>query len=160
MKYLVYISAILFLIGCNNKKIEITTEYIINEKWDKQGERTFGNSINISRMQLKKDSVLDINNLDRMDIPDRLKVDSSFVYFANVKIPEKENYKDKKIFFNKDNGFYWSNDNGEIRTSVIGNLQIGTWYKFSTLTQWLDYTYIYVDSFKNVHRYDFDARNF
>ena len=37
-------------VGCSNKKVTITTEYIINENWSKKAEEKKGNLIEVGRM--------------------------------------------------------------------------------------------------------------
>ena len=143
------------LISCTDKKIEITSEYIINENWDEQA-----NAIKINKMRLKRDSVIDLAHLNQVDIVNRLREDSSFLYYANVKIKQGDTYKNKKIYFNQDNGFTWLDDVSGIRTRNLGNLQKGNWYKFSHLVTYPYYIYVYIDSINNVHRFDVNLANY
>ena len=89
-------------VSCTSKKIEITSEYIINENWDKRSEEIGANSIEVKRMKVKKDSTINpFSDLNQSEILDKLEYDSSFSYFANVKIKPQESYQSKKIYFNK-----------------------------------------------------------
>ena len=155
MKTLVYIFVVCLITGCGNKTIEITSDYIINENWDKQA-----NAIKIQRMRLKKDSVIDLNNVNQVDIVNRLEEDSTFIYYANAKITPSSTYRDKKFYFNKDNGFYWWTERGNSKIRILGNLQKGNWYKFSHLVTYLYYIYVYVDSSNKIHRQDVNLSNY
>src|ERR1043165_7759048 len=119
---------LVFLTSCINKEVHITSEYIINPNWNEQA-----NYIQITRMNLKKDSIIDLNNLNQVDVVKRLEPDSSFIYRANVTIDRGESYKDKKILFTKNNNFYWRGKTFNDTTKIIGKLQSGYWYKFSYL---------------------------
>lgn len=156
MKHLLGILVIIYLVGCSDKKkIEITTEYIINPHWDR-----LANAIKINKMRLKQDSVLDLAHLNQADILDRLEQDSSFFYVANAKIAPDEDYASKKIYFNKDNGFPWWRRGGNSAVKTVGNLERGNWYKFSHLVTYPYYVYIYIDSVNNVHRFDVNLGNY
>ena len=142
-----------------NKRIEITSEYIINEHWDKRSEEIGANSITIKRMNVKRDSLIDpFSELSQEDILKKLEVDSSFIYTANIKINQGESYKGKKIFFNKDNGFYWWTDQGEQKIKVLGKLQPDSWYEISGLTYY--YYVVYVDSTEKVHQFPVNVANY
>lgn len=155
MKHVLNILAFLFLTGCINKKIEITREYIVNENWNESA-----NAIKINKMRLKNDSTLDIANLNQVDVVNRLEEDSSFIYVANVKIKSGEKYSGKRIYFGKDNGFYWWTDGGNNKTKILGDLEKGQWYKFSRLVTYPYYVYIYIDDLNNVHRQDVNLSNY
>lgn len=152
--------ALLFLISCHfsggfEEEIQITNEYIINKNWSKDV-----NSIEIERMVLKKDSTLDTANLNQLDLRRRLKVDSSFIFVANVKIPTRRNYKNTKIYFNRDNGFFWYTRDGESRRATLGNLEKGKWYRFSRLLTHNYDVYVYIDSSNKAHTHDYVYANF
>ncbi len=149
----------LFLFSsCLDEKIEITSEYIINEKWDKKGEEIGANSIEIKRLKQRKDSTINpFSELSQVDILNKLEADSGFIYFANVKIKPRESYKNKKIYFNKDNGFYWVTDQGNRRTKLLGKLEENTWYEISRLNYY--YYVIFIDSTARVHRFVINATN-
>lgn len=141
-----------------NEKVEITSEYVINENWNKRGEETGGNSIEVIRMIVKEDSTINpFSDLNQSEILRKLVNDTSFQYVANVKIPATENYKNKKIFFNKDNGFDWWTEQGERSTRILGELQAGNWYQISRLSH-LDYI-VYIDSASIAHRFDINLAN-
>jgi hypothetical protein len=156
MKRLFYYLWIPFFINsCGNARIEITSQYIINANWNEQA-----NAIKLNQMKLKKDSVIDLSHLNQVDIVNRLEEDSSFRFYANVKIKQGESYRNKKIFFNKYNGFTWLNDVSGVDTPTLGDLQKGKWYKFSNLVTYPYFIYIYVDSLNNVHRFDVNLANY
>jgi hypothetical protein len=145
---------ILVLISCSsfNKRVEITPEYIINENWTKRGDDIEANRIEISKMKVKDDSTINpFSNLNQTEILDKLKIDSSFIY-RMVKIKPEESYKDKKIYFTTDNGFYWWTDQGNRKTKILGKLEKDTWYEISGLTYYYYYV-IYIDNDDKVHRF-------
>lgn len=145
---------------CSNKKIEITSEYIINENWNNKDEYIGSNSIEIKRMKVKKDSMIDpFAELNQADILDKLEVDSSFIYTANVKFKNgEEGSSGKKIYFNGDNGFYWWANQGERKTRVLGKLQTNSWYEISRLSYY--YYVIYIDSADKVRQFIVNLANY
>ena len=153
------------MVSCTQKRLEITSEYIINENWSKKGEQISSNSIDIDRMKIVTDSIINpFSDLLQAELLSKLIVDSSFMYYANIKINDKEVYANKKIFFNLDNGFFWrdgKNNYEASSTKTIGNLQKGNWYRFSSLgllsTQFI---YVYVDSTNKTHRFNVMHSNF
>ena len=150
----------LIVAGCSDKKIEITPEYIINENWSKKNDQGGGNSIKIDKMRVRKDSIINpFSALSNADILNKLEEDSLFRWFANVKI-EEGSYKDKKIYFDRDNGFTWLDDVERKRTRVFGSLEKDNWYKFSHLVSYPYYVYVYVDSSNKVHRFDVNLANY
>ncbi len=154
---------VLMLFGCSSGKVEITNEYIINENWSKQNEEAFANSITIDKMKVKKDSIIDpFSDLDQGEILRKLEKDPSFMHYANVKISKWEGYKNKKIYFNRNNGFYWgskSRFNSDDTTTTIGNLKPISWYRFTDLGA-IAQIYVYVDSTNKVHRFDVNLANY
>jgi hypothetical protein len=139
---------ILILVSCAEKKIEITPEYIINENWDNRG----ANSLEIKKMKVKIDSTINpLSDLGQAELLAKLEADSSFYYVANIKIDSGESYRNKKIYFNRDNGFYWWTDHGNLKTKILGKLEKGTWYQISRLSY--NYYIIYIDSVDNVHHF-------
>lgn len=166
MKIFFSLTIALILVGCSDNKIEITPDYIINENWSKKNEQALANSITIYKMKIKKDSTINpFLKLKQSEILNKLEEDSSFMHYANVKIPIKETYKSKKIYFNKSNGFYWgskSRFNSTDTVKTIGNLQQNAWYKFSDLglINHPYHIYIYIDSTNNVHRFDVNLANY
>jgi hypothetical protein len=150
--------------GCSDEKIEITNEYIINENWSKKNEEAWANSITINKMKVRKDSTINaFSDLSQAEILDKLEEDSSFMYYANVKIQQGESYKNKKIFFNRYNGFYWGSKrfNNDDTTKTIGNLRQDSWYKFSDLGLIShSYIYVYIDSANKSHRFVVNLANY
>jgi len=170
MRILIIIATVLLFQSCSQKpKIVITKDYISNTHWD--DERN--NAILIEKMKLKKDSLLNIFSPDfkkeisnHWNITNKLEVDSTFMYsYAGLNIREDKVKLKGKIFFNKDNGFYWNFGNtyyGHKKTdkNVIGSLENNTWYKFSDLKTIAYYVYVYVDSTGKVHRFNVNMSNF
>lgn len=147
--------------SCSNKKIEITSEYIINENWSKKNDEGGGNSMRIDKMKIKKDSTIDFFSEEgQVEILNKLEEDSSFRWFTNIKMPEAKTYKNKKIYFNKDNGFTWLDDVSQKRTTVFGNLEKNQWYRFSHLVTYPYYIYLYIDSTNKIHRFDVNLANY
>jgi hypothetical protein len=151
---------LLFVFGsCTSKKVEITKEYIINENWSRKNEKAWANSITITQMKVNPDSTINpFTDLHQPGILNKLEEDTSFTRYANIRLKEGESYSNKKIFFNRDNGFYWGTrsrfDNSE-EVKTIGNLQNGNWYRFSDLgTLGIQSIYIYIDSTGSAHRFD------
>jgi hypothetical protein len=110
-------------------------------------------------MKPKKDSALNLSSLSQADILTKLEDDSSFIYYANV-LTNERSFKGVKIYFNKDNGFYWSGENAGDTAKRIGNLQKDTWYKFSYLKTYPYYVYVYIDSSNYAHRYNVNLANY
>lgn len=104
----VFFATLFFIIftGCIDGKIEITNEYVLNQKWTKGKNGEEANSIAITKMKVKKDSLLcPLEKLSQDELLEDLEVDSSFSYVAVVKTKPDESYQTKKIYFNRDNGF-------------------------------------------------------
>jgi hypothetical protein len=159
-KFIILLIVVLFICGCLDKKIEITTEYIINPNWSKKSEEEGANTIEVKKMKVKRDSTINpFTNLNQSEILSKLEYDSLFSFFANVKIKSHESYQKKKIYFSKENDFYWRHDvYGNIKAKVIGKLETNNWYEFSKLNY---YSYIlYIDSLGKVHRYTINQVNY
>ena len=139
---------------CNDKKIEITDEYIVNENWN-----NIAKAIKMAKMKLKKDSILQFPNISQEEILDNLEEDPSFVYYANVKT-ENQSFKGVKIYFNKDNGFNWTGEKSEETLRIIGKLEKNNWYKFSYLVTYPLHVYIYIDGTNKVHRFNVNLANY
>ena len=161
MRYLFLgIILILFTCGCFENDIQITSEYVINRNWSKGKNGEDANSIGIMKMRIKTGHNLDpYAQLNQQELLDNLEYDSSFSYTAVIKTKPDESYQNKKIYFNRDNGFYWWTDNGNKKVKYIGNLLENTWYEVNDLTR---YSYIiYVDNTKKIHLFSVDlATNF
>lgn len=157
-KPILILSFAFLVVGCLgslNEEIVVTPEYIINKNWDEQA-----NAIQVQKMRLKKDSLLDVNRLSQSDVLSKLEEDSSFLYVANVTKIKEGSSKNSPVYFDKDNGFYWWSDKGESKKKTIGNLAKGNWYKFSNLVTYPYYVYVYVDSTNKVHRQDVNLANY
>ena len=110
-------------------------------------------------MKVKEDSIINpFSDLSQAEILDKLEVDSSFIYAANVKIKPGESYKNKRIYFNRDNDFYWWTNQGESKIRVLGKLEANTWYEISRLNYY--YYVVYVDSTDRVHRFVVNLANY
>jgi hypothetical protein len=158
---------VLFIVLCafcftsclNNKRIEITTEYIINENWKIE----WSNSLYIDRMKVKKDSSINpFSDPGQGELLSKLEEDSSFSWFANANTStrKEEIYRTQKVYFNQDNGFEWLDDVKYPRpTTTIGSLETNNWYRFSGLVGYPYFVYIYVDSASKTHRFDANVAN-
>lgn len=158
MKSILILICAVFFNGCFNRdeRIEITSEYIINENWNEHA-----NAIEISRLKEKKDSTINpFADLSQVEILDKLEDDSSFIFFTNVKY-NGEKYSTRKVYFNKDNGFPWLADKyGNVKVKTIGNLQSNNWYKFSHLVTHPYFVYVYIDSVSKIHWFDVNLANY
>jgi len=158
-KGITYLAGTIFLlfafgcIGCKEAKVTITKDYVINPNWDE-----VDNSFQIIRMNFK--SVNDSINLQKASPPELLKKlmeDTSFSYTANVKY-NGEKYSNRKVYFNRDNGFIWRKppDIDPYRVSkyeTIGELQQETWYLLSGLSNVKTLYYVYLDSLDSLHTF-------
>jgi hypothetical protein len=155
----------MFLItDCTNRKVEITNDYIINEYWTKENEQASANSIVIDKMKPRKDSVVDpFSPLTQAEILSKLEEDSSFMRYANVKI-KGQGYRDRKIYFDRDNGFCWGSQsfyNSNDCAKMIGILKPRRWYRFSDLGLIIyPFIYVYIDSENKAHRFNITAANY
>lgn len=158
--YILFLSAFLSFWACANKKIEITTDYIINPNWTKQNEKVGANNIEIKKMHIKRDSILNpFADVSQDEILSKLEVDSNSIYFANVIIKPSDTYKHKKIYFDRENDFYWIKDKyGNERVKVIGKLELNNWYEISKLNYYS--FFVYIDSLSNVRRYTINQANY
>lgn len=149
---LVALVILFMLTGCLHENIEITSEYMINDSWNKH------DAIEINKLKIKRDSSLNpYSNLNQPELLQKLEIDSSFMYTTNVEFKPGEDYRNKKIYFNRDNGFEWWTESGERKTKTIGKLQSDTWYEISGLTYY--YHIVYIDSINNVHAFVIQPSN-
>jgi hypothetical protein len=157
---------VLIFVGCSDKKVEITSEYIINENWNKKKEKDWGNKIEIYKLKVKKDSIINpFIELSQVEILPKLEVDSTFYRYAAIRIEAEKSYGTQPIYFNKYNGFYWNTKewpNNRDSVKTIGDLQKDSWYRFSELGLLAHpyYIYVYVDSSNSVHRFDVNLANY
>lgn len=150
-----YFLVAVLLASCYDKEIDITSDYIINANWNNQA-----NAIKINKLRLKKDSLIDpYSALNQVELLEKLEDDTSFLFVANVNYNGMK-YSDRKVYFSKNNGFFWWSNKGEVKTETIGNLQRNNWYKFSNLVTYPYYVYIYVDSLNKAHRFDVNLANY
>ena len=152
------------LTGCHRSgKTEITNTYMTTDYWDRRGAETGSNSFEIIRMKVKKDSILDpFAAISQGEILDKTEEDPSFLFYSNIRLPEGESYKGRKIYFDKFNGFYWNAGHylNEQKVKTFGNLQKGTWYRLSGLSPFRVGIYVYVDSADKVHRFNITPSNY
>jgi hypothetical protein len=142
----------LFFVRCTQSNVQITTEFILNNHWSKGKNGKEANSIEIIKMRVKKDSALDaFAKPDQTELLKKLEYDSNFHYYARVFSKPGESYETKKIYFNRDNGFYWTTSDYSQKVKTIGDLQTNSWYEISGLTYY--YYIVYVDSVNKVHPY-------
>lgn len=171
MRILIIIATVLLFQSCSQQgpKIVITKDYISNKHWD--DERN--NAILVERMKVKNGGVLDATSPDfdkeirsDWDLNDKLEVDSTFRYSYAGLDSKGDRVKLKgKVFFNKDNGFYWNfgntyYDHKKTDKNVIGSLENNTWYKFSNLKTIAYYVYVFVDDTGKLHRFNVNMANF
>lgn len=140
---------VLWLTGCIRTEIEITPEYIYNNNWSE-----YSNAIDISLMKLKPNKTLELNSLNQGDVVDNLEMDTLFRYFTNAK---KSEVSGGKVYFNKDNGFFWSDDKKSMK--VIGNLKRNSWYRFA-FDSYQNKIYIFIDSLNAVHTQEVVPTNY
>lgn len=142
------ISLLLLIVGCwNEKTVTITKDYVINPNWDE-----VDNNFTFVRMKLKDSSnTIDLKNATNKEIENALVEDSSFLYMASVKY-NGEDYSERKVYFNKDNGFAWKNNlHSSSGLKTIGELQIESWYFLVGLSRFRMYYYIYLDTSDSLH---------
>lgn len=126
----------------------ITKDYIINPNWVKSH-----NSLDIFRMKLKDSTIIiNLKNPSEPELYYGLLKDSSFYYSADV-LYDGENFAQRKVYFNKDNGFLWWKDYySNSNRRVLGNLSTNTWYLLLGIQVPALY-YIYIDSVSKVHTF-------
>ena len=161
LKFIKWIIAIIVFIftSCSSKRIEITTEYILNENWGKEWSRP----IFVEKMNVKRDSTINpFSDISQVEILSKLDVNSLFKWLANANTSssKEEIYRTKKIYFGKDNGFIWSDDVSHKEARVFGNLEAKTWYRFAGLVGYPYFVYVYIDSINQAHRFDVNLANY
>lgn len=146
------IFVILFLlIGCKEKDIIITKDYVINPNWNEKS-----NLIELVKMKYKNNyDSIDLKTAKITEIGNKLEEDTSFTFTANINY-NGEDYSARKIYFNKDNGFLWWDNSLKSSSSkkVLGELQLGTWYILAGLSNVRTIYYIYIDSQGKVHSFE------
>lgn len=148
------------------EKIEITQSYIVNENWINEHNEIF-----IERMKVKSDSVIKLDEYkavgnNHWEIVNKLEIDTSFRYsYNNGKVynptisPSK--LKHKILYFDRPNEGLWVKGRfSDDTTTILGELENETWYKFSNLTPNASYfLFIYVDEDGNARRFVQDLSN-
>ena len=150
-KYLVG-TLFLSLLGCLNlkeAKTIITKDYVINPNWSETN-----NSFVVYKMNLKDSSKsINLENATEPELYHGLIEDTSFTYYANVLYNGKK-YDERKVYFNKDNGFLWHKDlhSSSSTKKILGKLQQDTWYLLTGLSS-IQTTlyYMYLDSLDSLH---------
>jgi len=135
--------------SCNYKdKVIITSTYIVNPEW-----KTNDNSVSISKMILKNDSLtIDPAKATYKDLLSKLEEDESFTFYGNVKFNGTE-YGERKVYFNKPNGFYWRRPHHidpNFSVETIGKLDTNTWYMLGGLSTEKTLYYIQINSYDSL----------
>jgi hypothetical protein len=151
-KGITYLAGTLFLmlltLGCKEKKVTITKDYVINPNWSEAD-----NSFVVHRMKLKDSTQsIDLKDPSEPELYHGLIEDTSFSYTANVKY-NGEDYAKRKVYFNRDNGFLWWNDlhKSSSTKKILGELQQDTWYLLAGLSQFKTLYYVYLDTSDSLH---------
>lgn len=135
--------------GCKEKKVTITKDYVINPNWSETN-----NSFAVYRMGLKDSSqIIDLKNPSEPELYHGLVKDTSFSFDANVEY-NGENYAQRKVYFNRDNGFlWWGNLHKSSSTKkILGELRQNTWYLLAGLSQiHTTMYYVYLDTSDSLH---------
>lgn len=160
--FLLFVSFL--FISCENKRIKITKDYIVNQHWDEFHYRMMIEKMKvIDTIDYKKILAIGYDEPNYIYIVKRLAVDSTFNYsfseYGSTVIKDT-------VYFDKDNGWKWGgrNEYGKSKNemkNIIGSLENSTWYKFSSLlmnTQF--FVYVYVDSLGNTHQFHVNNANF
>lgn len=144
---------LILLCGCtvfSEKDVTITKDYVINPNWNEQD-----NSFDVVRMMLK-DTINYINpkTTDYIVLSNKLTKDENFSYGANVKY-DGTDYAQRKVYFNKDNGFLWWEDFHDSKSTkkVLGELEKETWYLLGGLSSKGSLYYVYIDSLDKIYRF-------
>lgn len=147
----------LTLISCKEKEVTITKDYVINPNWDERD-----NSFRVFRMNLKDSSDnINLKNVTPTELLKNLTEDTSFSYVANVKY-NGEKYSERKVYFNKDNGFVWRkppnlDPSRNLEYETIGELQQETWYFLGGLSNTHTLYYVYIDSLDSLNSFRIPA---
>lgn len=151
MKNYVALILILLTIGCrpyDEKEVTITKDYVINPNWDKQD-----NSFDVVAMRSKEGSEnINPSTATSFELLNNLVKDDESSYGANVKYNGTD-YSERKVYFNKDNGFLWWADfhNSKSTKKVLGELKNQTWYLLAGLSKVNTLHYVYIDSTGKLH---------
>lgn len=138
----------LFTLGCKEKKVTITKDYVINPNWSEAD-----NSFAVYRMKLKDSTqIIDLKDPSEPELYHGLIEDTSFSYTGFVEY-NGEDYAKRKVYFNRDNGFLWHEDFPKSNSTkkILGELQQETWYLLAGLSQFKTLYYVYLDSSDSLH---------
>ena len=140
---------LLVLTSCKEQDVIITKDYVINPNWDEES-----NSFEVVRMKLKYGEKINLINDHPSDIRKKLIEDTSFSFIANVRY-NGQSYYNRKVYFNKDNGFVWLTpfkiSQTRLKFRTIGELQRETWYFLGGLSNVRALHYVYIDSLDSIH---------
>lgn len=142
---------VLLLFGCHpyaEEKVTITKDYVINPNWDKQS-----NSFQITAMKLKElKKKINPVTATSFELLNSLTKDEENRCFANVTYNGLQ-YSQRKVYFNKDNGFLWLKDlyDSSSAEKVLGALKPETWYLFGGLSKVNTLYYVYIDASGKLH---------
>ncbi len=147
---MVYI--LLFCVSCKEKEVVITKDYVINPYWDE-----IDNSFTVTKMKLKDSNILKLKKVTPQKLLRELVKDSSFSFTANVK-NDGQNYAERKVYFNKDNGFLWRkppniDPSRSLVFNTFGDLQKKAWYFLGGLDKEKTLYYVYIDSLDKLHTF-------
>jgi hypothetical protein len=133
---------LLLTVSCKRKKVIITRDYVINPNWDEHD-----NSFHVVRMNLKDSSkTINLKDPSEQELYYGLVEDTNFSFSANVRY-NGEKYSERKVYFNRDNGFSWWGDRyGKSKRGILGELQPETWYMLAGLSNIKTLYYVYIDS--------------
>lgn len=140
----------LLTLGCKEKMVLITKQYVINPNWNENN-----NSFAIHKMKLIDSSqTIDLKDPTEPELYHKLVIDTTFSYIANIRY-NGENYKKRKVYFNRYNDFLWWGDFHKSNSSkkILGELQQDTWYLMVGLSQFKTMYYIYIDLSDNIYIY-------
>ena len=145
----------LLTLGCKEKEVTVTKAYVINPYWDK-----IDNSFTVTKMLLK-DSTDSINlkNISPSELLRKLVEDTNLSFIANVKY-NGEDYPERKVYFNRANGFSWrklNDKNSNYKQEIFGELQQKIWYSLGGLGEEKTLYYIYLDNLDNLHSFKVPA---
>lgn len=142
------------MFGCNKKDVTITKDYVLNPNWSE-----VDNSICVSKMQYKDSSkTFDLIEPSIIELRYDLITDTSFSYMAKV-VYNGVDYAERKVYFNRDNGFPWSNLNNRhsnCKKEILGELQPNTWYSL-TMSNKGTYYYLFLDTSDSLHVFEVNS---
>lgn len=141
--------------GCQEAEVTITKDYVINPNWDE-----IVNSFEVKRMIFKvADDSINPQKTTPPELLNKLVEDTGFSFTSNVKY-NGEKYSDRKVYFNRYNGFSWWKFNdihSNYKQETIGKLQQHTWYLLVGLSNVKTLYYLYIDSNDSLHTYKVPA---